>query len=71
VTSQTVADQSDDSGKEFPPIPVDPKQSTSDSATKHTGSQKTSKGKALDIAHFFVVVPREDGEMKRICKECG
>ena len=70
VTYQTVADQSNDSGEEFAPIPVDPKQSTSDSATKHTGSQKTSK-KAVDIAHFFVVVTREDGEMKRICKECG
>ena len=57
MTSQTVADKSDDSGEEFALIPVDPKQSTSDSATKHTGSQKTSK-KAVDIVHFFVVVTR-------------
>jgi len=66
-----MADQSDDSGEEFMPIPVDPKQSTSDSATKCTRSQKTSKGKALDIAHFFVIVTCEDGEMKHICKQCG
>jgi len=66
-----MADQSDNSGEEFVLIPVDPKQLTSDSVTKCTGSQKTSKGKAFDIAHFFVIVTREDGEMKCICKECG
>ena len=55
-----MADQSDDSGEDFGTIPVDPKQSTSDNATKLTGSQKISKGKAFDIAHFFTVVTHDN-----------
>ena len=69
--AQTMADQSDDSGEDFRTIPVDPKQSTSDDAMKLTGSQKTSKGKAFDIAHFFTVITHDNGEKKRVCKECG
>ena len=71
MTAQTIADQSDDSGKDFGTIPVDPKQSTSDDVTKLTGSQKTSKGKAFDIVHFFAVVIHHNREKKRVCKECG
>jgi len=61
-----MADQSDNSGEDFRTIPVDPKQSTSDNATKLTGSQKTSKGKAFDIAHFFTIVTHDNGEKKHV-----
>ena len=69
---QTVPDQqSNDSGEDFGIPAVNPKASTLDDITTPTGSQKTSKLKAFDIAHFFLVVTRDNGEKKRICKECG
>lgn len=62
---------SDSSGEDFGSLGIESKQSTLGDMTKLTGSQKTSREKALDIAHFFVLGTSGSGEKKRICKECG
>jgi hypothetical protein len=66
-----LAQLSDDSGEDFGMSAVDPKESTQDDIlSTQVESQTTSRTKALDIAHFFKLVTKDNGEMKRVCNPC-